>query len=69
MAGRDVYKRQELGTPIITRGPDDEPDVSLPVYLQIQAQGDQDYKTEYTLLDQKGNSLAAAFGLSLIHIS
>lgn len=26
----------ELGTPIITRGPDDEPDVSLPVYLQIQ---------------------------------
>lgn len=52
----------ELGTPIIARGPDDEPDVSLPVYLQIQAQGDQDYKTEYTLLDQKGNSLAAAFG-------
>lgn len=36
--------------------------ISLPVYMQIETQGNQQYATEYSLVDLKGNTISAAFG-------
>lgn len=55
----------ELGTPIAFGGQEGTSGgLILPVYLQIRTSDDQphEYKTEYSLMDQSGNSLAAAFG-------